>query len=247
MKRSESIKEIATALAKAQGEMESAKKDMKNPFFGSKYSDLASVIEAIKKPFSDNGLSYSQFPLSNEKQEVGMETIIMHSSGEWMMGEPLFLPVNKNDAQGYGSAMTYAKRYSLQAAVGLSSEDDDGNEATKGKPKDNTKPTDKPFTKAHAARGGAFDGLSEDIQKQLRNIHANIMPLYNSRKLVEALNVLDIAFIDSLEVVDGIEQPQQRPLDADERVALWDLFDAPIRTALVNERNKLKQQIKEIK
>lgn len=240
MKRSESIKEIATALAKAQGQMESAKKDADNPFFKSKYSDLASVIEAIKKPFADNGLSYSQFPLSSDKQEVGVETIIMHSSGEWVMGEPLFLPVNKNDAQGYGSAMTYAKRYSLQAAAGLPSEDDDGNGAAKGKPKDTPKSADKPLQSAHTPRQGAFESLSEDIQKQLKNIKENVMPLYYSKQLDKALNVLDMAWVDSVETIDGVEQPVQRPLDQDEKVALWDLFEAPVRTAFTNERKRLK-------
>jgi hypothetical protein len=135
MKRSDSIKELAAALAKAQGLMGDAKKDSTNPFFKSKYADLASVIDAIKSPLSENGLSYMQFPIGNEKEEIGVETLLAHSSGEWIMGDPFFIPVNKADAQGYGSAITYVKRYSLQAIIGVpSDDDDDGNSASKNTP-----------------------------------------------------------------------------------------------------------------
>jgi hypothetical protein len=137
MKRSESIKELATALAKAQGEMTFARKDSKNPFYKSVYSDLASVISAIRYPLSNNGLAFMQFPVGNEKDEVGIETMLVHSSGEWVMGDKFFIPVSKDDAQGYGSGLAYAKRYSLQAIIGIPSDDDDGAAAsgTTGAPK----------------------------------------------------------------------------------------------------------------
>ena len=128
MNKSESIKELATALNKAQAEMSGAKKSSKNPFFKSNYANLEEVIHCIKGPFANNGLSYMQFPKALDGF-AGVETIIMHNSGEWISNE-LMLKCAKNDPQGMGSAITYAKRYSLQGAAGLPSEDDDGNMAT---------------------------------------------------------------------------------------------------------------------
>ena len=123
MNRSESIKSLAAALSKAQGSMGGASKDSKNPFYKTTYADLSAVVEAVKSPFSENGLSYCQFPFFADGR-VGVETILMHSSGE------LTLPVTKQDAQSVGSAVTYARRYALQAIAGVPSEDDDGNSAS---------------------------------------------------------------------------------------------------------------------
>lgn len=130
MNRSESIKELATALAKAQAEMAGAKKDADNPHFKSKYADLASVWEAARPSLTKFGLSVVQFTVPTEANEVVVETTVFHSSGEWMSGT-ISIPVGKNDAHGYGSALTYARRYALAAAVGIAPEDDDGNAATK--------------------------------------------------------------------------------------------------------------------
>ena len=136
MNKSESIAALAAALAKAQGAMKGAVKDSANPFFKSKYADLASVVEAIRAAFSANGLSYIQTVEPSDKDEVRVETILLHASGEWISCGVLSLPVSKADAQGYGSALTYARRYSLSAAVGVAPEDDDGNAASAAKPKD---------------------------------------------------------------------------------------------------------------
>ena len=135
MNKSESIAALAAALATAQGSMKGAVKDSANPFFKSKYADLASVVEAIRGAFSANGLSYIQTIQPSDRDEVRVETMILHSSGEWISCGVLALPVSKVDAQGYGSALTYARRYSLSAAVGVAPEDDDGNAATMAKPR----------------------------------------------------------------------------------------------------------------
>ncbi len=129
MNKSESIKELATALNLAQAEMSGAKKKTTNPFFKKSYADMNSVVDAVRIPFSDNGLSYAQFPLFSDGK-VGVETILMHSSGEWISSE-LLLPMVKQDPQAAGSAITYARRYALQAIAGIPSEDDDGNQASK--------------------------------------------------------------------------------------------------------------------
>ena len=134
MNKSESIAGLAAALAKAQGAMKGAVKDSANPFFKSKYADLASVVEAIRAAFSANGLSYIQTVEPSDKDEVRVETTLLHASGEWISCGVLALPVSKHDAQGYGSALTYARRYSLSAAVSIAPEEDDGNAAVAAKP-----------------------------------------------------------------------------------------------------------------
>jgi hypothetical protein len=128
MNKSESIKHLAIALNKAQAAMSGAKKSAANPFFKSKYSNLEEVIRAIKEPFEDNGLSYMQFTMT-EGDLAGCDTIVMHESGEWISG-PTMIKCSKLDAQGQGSAITYAKRYALQGIAGIPSEDDDGNAAS---------------------------------------------------------------------------------------------------------------------
>lgn len=128
MQKSESIGALAAALAKAQSQMGAAIKDAANPFFKSKYADLAAVVDAIKQPFASNGLSYSQTTDADETS-VYVETLLMHSSGEWIAGK-LKMPVSKpNDPQALGSAMTYCRRYGLQAIAGIPADDDDGNAA----------------------------------------------------------------------------------------------------------------------
>lgn len=134
MDKSESIKELADALSKAQGQIKGAIKDSANPFFKSKYADLSSVVEAIRAPLATNGLSYVQV-VHDAEGGAKIETLILHSSGEWLSCGAVSVPVSKADAQGFGSAMTYARRYSLSAAFGVAPEDDDGNAATAARPK----------------------------------------------------------------------------------------------------------------
>lgn len=127
MQRSEQIDELAAALAKAQLQMKPAIKGQANTFFKSKYADLATVAEACMETLNENGLAVIQAPLCNE-HGAGVETMLVHSSGQWL-AETLVLPVAKNDAQGVGSAITYARRYALAAFAGVCPEDDDGNAA----------------------------------------------------------------------------------------------------------------------
>ena len=136
MQTSEQINELATALAKAQGQMGAAKKDAENPFFKSKYADLGSVINAIKGPLSDNGLSYTQFPI-REGEAAGVVTRLLHASGQWMESE-YTLPLAKFDSQAVGSAFTYARRYALQAIAGIPAGDDDGIAASEAAPQPET-------------------------------------------------------------------------------------------------------------
>lgn len=125
---SQEIGKLALALSKAQGVMEGAKKDSDNPWFKSKYADLESCWFACRKPLSDNELAVIQtFSENNEK--ICIITTLAHSSGQWIRGTLSLKPV-KNDPQAAGSAITYGRRYSLAAIVGLSQKDDDGNDAS---------------------------------------------------------------------------------------------------------------------
>ena len=121
--KSPEIDKLAEALAKAQSEMEGAKKESTNPFFKSSYADLHAVIKSSFPYLSKNGLSVSQ---GNEviKGAVCVTTTLMHASGQWMRSK-IKLPLAKVDAQGVGAAVTYGRRYGLSAMVGIAQYDDD--------------------------------------------------------------------------------------------------------------------------
>lgn len=140
MPQSDSIKELATALSKVQGELTYAKKDSANPFFKSRYADLESVWDACRDLLARNGLSIIQMPGNYFEGRMWLITRLCHSSGEWIEQE-MSVPVQKPDAQGAGSALTYMRRYALAAFVGVVQADDDGNAAVV------TKPTLKPVAK----------------------------------------------------------------------------------------------------
>lgn len=129
---SENINELASALSKAQSEMQAAVKDSENPFFKSKYADLGSVWDACRPVLGKNGLCVMQFTeIVNEK--LMMVSMLAHSSGQWIKS---YLPLNpaKTDAQGIGSAISYMRRYGLSALIGVVADDaDDDGEAAVGR------------------------------------------------------------------------------------------------------------------
>lgn len=133
MQRSDDIKELAAALAKAQGAMDNASKDKTNPHFKSKYATLSSVWDAIREPLSTNGLSIVQLPSLDEQGRIWLDTMLLHSSGQWLSAS-YSLPATKNDAQGFGSALTYMRRYALTGVGVAPDDDDDGNTASKPEP-----------------------------------------------------------------------------------------------------------------
>ena len=133
MNRSESVNEIAAALAKAQGKMKNPAFDAQNPHFRNRYATLAAVRDAITPHLSAEGISVIQ-SLRSSEAGVECETMLLHASGQWL-SDVLCIPVSKHDAQGYGSASTYARRYSLQAFVNVVGDaDDDGNAAVASAP-----------------------------------------------------------------------------------------------------------------
>lgn len=131
---------LAAAMAKAFAEIDAATKSATNPHFKSKYADLTSVIEAIKPPLIRHGLFFTQRCHPSENG-VSVETVLHHETGEELSLGMLFVPANKHDAQGFGSALTYCKRYGLQTAFGVPTEDDDGNAAVRSAGAANDRPT----------------------------------------------------------------------------------------------------------
>tara|TARA_Y100001973_G_C5126962_1_gene295704 strand:- start:44 stop:682 length:639 start_codon:yes stop_codon:yes gene_type:complete len=126
----EAVPTLPYAMARAFADIEAAMKDSKNPHFKSKYADITAVIGAIKPALVKHGLFFTQHPEPSEKG-VTVETFLHHEGGDKLSLGKLFVPANKQDAQGYGSALTYARRYALVTAFGVPTEDDDGNAAVK--------------------------------------------------------------------------------------------------------------------
>lgn len=108
--------------------MKPAIKDAKNPAFRSTYADLSAVIDAMREPYTSNGLTVWQ-DVELTETGVAVTTRLAHTSGQWIEFGPLTVPLSKRDAHGVGSATTYAKRYALCAALGIATEEDDGNQA----------------------------------------------------------------------------------------------------------------------
>lgn len=171
MRMSESITNIVTALVKFQKQVKQPKKDSDNPFFNSKYVPLEGVVAVITEPLADNGLSYVQ-PVSTDETNVVIKTVLFHESGEFIESDPLKLPgfqVKKNgdkdfNSQGIGAAITYGRRYSLTALLGIASEDDDDGNTGSGDPKSGA--TNKPKTDAGA--------ITPSIKAKYELIHGDL-------------------------------------------------------------------------
>jgi hypothetical protein len=151
IERSETIGTLAAALVKVQASLEPVKREAENPFFHSRYADLLSIIEEARPKLAANGIAFLQLP--GETKELGkitetdedgsvaevligamaLTTMLLHESGEFI-ASTLSLPYRMKDPQAGGSAMSYARRYGLQSALGIAAEDDDGNAAAGRKP-----------------------------------------------------------------------------------------------------------------
>ena len=153
MRTSETITKIAPALLKAQKAITFAAKDAKNPHFKSTYADLPAVIDAVKSALNDNGIMFMQTATDSEPTTLRMTTRLIHESGEWVE-DTATMPIAKTDPQGYGSAITYARRYCLAAITGLYQDDDDGNK-TKPAP---AKP-EAPAALVESAKEAAMQGI----------------------------------------------------------------------------------------
>lgn len=193
MKKSESIVKLAVSLAKFNGEISSISKDAKNPFFKSEYVTLDKLILATREPLQKNGLSVMQMPLSKEETgEIGVQTLLLHESGEYIESEPLFMKPIKNDPQQAGSLITYLRRYSYQAILNLNTgEDDDANSSTYIEP-----------PKDNKAKGQ--ENKSELSQAQIKRLYAiaknvNITPTQIVDVIKKEFNKTDVVKLTKTE------------------------------------------------
>jgi hypothetical protein len=183
---SENITELTTALAKAQGQIDDASKTGLNPVFKSKYADLASVRAVIREPLAVNDLAVMQFARTAASGGVEVETMLVHKTGEYI-SETLQIPVTKNDAHGYGSAITYARRYGLMAMLALAAEDDDGNAATNNSAQPAAKAIDPKKSAPVIEEGLAAAGNGPEA---LRDWYKNLAPAKRSLLSPEAISDL---------------------------------------------------------
>lgn len=199
------MKNIASAFVKAKKAFAPAMKTSTNPHFKSKYADLAACVEAVDDAFLDNGIVMYQ-ETSEDSTGVTVETVLLHESGEMLRCGKLHVPAQKNDPQGYGSALSYARRYSLMAACGIAPEDDDGNAASRQQkaPRESAKPITK----------SVFDTMPPDEQQFLSGLADEI-----KKKLSDDKQTGAKAYLEA-----------KSSLDADEQTALWSLFDSKQRS-----------------
>lgn len=191
-RHSEKLGTLAKALASAQAEIEDAKKDRQNPHFKNWYATLSSVRAAVTPALSKHNIAVTQLNEPHGPDGVCVVTMLIHESGEWLSSS-LYVPVSKKDPQGFGSALSYARRYALAAIVGIASdEDDDGEQASKlSAPKAQapaaqaavdvdalvkaleTAKDAKALSEASLAVGRAKDKLTDEDRKRCRAAHDN--------------------------------------------------------------------------
>jgi hypothetical protein len=183
-------------------------------------------MEAIREPFANNGLSVIQVSIPSDKQEVCVKTVILHSSGYEYDCGIVTVPVIKNDAQGYGSANTYARRYGLQTAGVIPAEDDDGNAAAKATPTGKP-PIAKATAEAHKPIAkDDYDALTPEQQDECRSYAAEVVGYYERG-----------AMLGGREYLEGLG------LDVNMANGVWSQLDSKVRTAYKAANPKL-QEIK---
>lgn len=205
MKTSDTLDKLAPALAKVQAAIKPASKDSTNPHFKSKYADLTAVWDALHLALSDNGFALVQLPVHADDQRVHLTTRLLHSSGQWLE-ETASIPIVKLDPHGYGSGLTYLRRYSAAALAFLATEDDDANTAAK------VNGADRPNTATQVAHD-AFDELPEETQVYCRT---------------EAIKI--IAMHERGEIVG--EYVARQEYDTECKLGVWSLLPSAVRTAI---------------
>lgn len=207
---------LSGSLVRALAEIEGAAKDKVNPHFKSKYADIASVIDAIKPVLAKHDLGFTQHSQPSEAGVI-VETVLHHAGGETLSMGSLYVPANKNDAQGFGSALTYARRYALMTAFGVPAEDDDGNAAAKatGHPTTGETPPEKrvplagPYT-SKTALWGAVKAFVHSCNGMSTN--DELLPYLDTKDVKELLAQLERDAPGLL--TDGLpDVPEYEPLD----------------------------------
>lgn len=208
MQTSTTFENLAAALVKAHAGIKAVVKDASNPFFKSKYATLDGVVDAVKPALLAQGIVVVQ-GVQDAENGVAIETMLLHSSGQWM-SSTLRLPASKEDAQGYGSAISYGRRYGLMAICGVPAADDDGNAATA---------TAKPISVA----GEEWGKLSTDQQTQLQDIVDCVKIEIAQKGLAKAADLWE---------------SETAKLEATHKVAAWSRFDSKERSGMKATRAK---------
>ena len=204
--QSAGLKNLYAAMAKAQAKLDVALKANFNPFFKSKYADLGAVWSACREALTSNGISVLQFPIHSEDNRVHLETILCHSSGE-SISRTFSVPVKEQTAQAYGSAITYLRRFSLAATVGVVADEDDDGATASG--------TVKPGVGVHKATDGAKESLTSAQREKVDRLFGTVVDCFEAGVPEMAYKAIDTG-----------------GLETDELTALWGLLSAPQRSAL---------------
>jgi hypothetical protein len=211
------MKEIATALVKAQMGFSPALKSANNPFFKSKYADLGACVDAVLESLNSNGIALVQ-NCHESADGVIVETVFVHESGEILSTGKLHVPAGKHDAQGYGSALTYARRYSLMAACGIAPEDDDGNAAAKTtEKKSKTNPAKNVLGKKPYSIGDGIT-ISKEREGELEGVIAKTLKWCADERWADALLEMD-----------------NNAQDNEEKLFMWSFLDSAQRSAVTKE------------
>ena len=203
MQKSENIDALCASLVKAQLKMKNPPLDSENPFFKNQYASLCGVRDTVTPILAEQGLAVTQL-LSHEPDGIVCETVLVHQSGQWL-SSAFYMPATKKDAQGYGSAITYARRYALMAICGVVGDvDDDANAATH-----------KPTKEAVTPTAGAWEAIPDKRKSRLIDLVQVCVEALNNSEPNEAIRIINDA-----------------GLDADEKVAIWTRFDSKQRSAM---------------
>ena len=235
---------LAESLAKAQGVMVPAKKAAVNPFFKSKYADLASVWDVCRVPLSENGLSIVQAIAVPAPGETILQTILLHTSGQLIVSSYPVKPV-KDDPQGMGSAITYARRYALMAMIGIAPEDDDGESAVRRAPKDSP-PEKKAATSSVLATDAQIRKLRIDAKAtglDEAGFHDLIHQKFGVKSSKELTKVAASALIESFQKV-AVEAPPVEPTTEGTQgtTSIEEIFDEATKPAKEGKQADMKSK-----
>jgi hypothetical protein len=206
------MKNIYAAFVKAQSGFAPALKTSTNPHFRSKYVQLSGCIEAVVDALNAAGIGLIQ-RTSEDSTGVTVETVFVHESGEMMECGKLHVPASKQDAQGYGSALTYARRYSLMAACGIAPEDDDGNGASKAKEDE-----EKAKVEAKTPAPKVSATKTDLVPPHRMNVIADVAAAVNERMSADDV-------IGAVAEYSGIT-------DVEEKMTLWGMLDSKTRSSI---------------
>lgn len=212
------MNKIAPAFVAAKKAFGPALKDKANPAFRSKYADLGACIDAVEDALLANGIA-AYHESSEDAAGITVECILLHESGETIKGGKLHVPAVKHDPQGFGSAMTYARRYSLMAVCGIAPEDDDGNAAAKAKQTQRKAPVATSGAGNISPTKEAFESLPPDWQAWLKDFAPIVQARFEKQGVEAAQKEID----------SGVEEFN---LEGEHIAGLWYLLPSKTRSAL---------------